>query len=144
MTFQLSTLLLVITLIAACLGLARLAPGLGIAAAALATPALVRVIMAGRKLRSQGKPLTLEEKVFYFFTSLAVIVSVATASGIAFYATCWIGFLGVAYATELGRPGKGYDALAYGLLAGGIAGILAALPVLIFMLRYLWPLRKLK
>lgn len=45
MTFQLSTLLLVITLIAACLGLARLAPGLGIAAAALATPALVRVIM---------------------------------------------------------------------------------------------------
>jgi hypothetical protein len=140
-TFRLSTLLLTITLIAICLGVGTWLPGVGIGLAVLIAPAYVRTALAGLRLRREGKAATIEEKFIVFFASLAIVTAIAVASGVAFYATCWVGFFGGSLASEAAGV-KGYDSLFHGLAAGVVTGGIAGIVALFFAARWLWPYRK--
>ncbi|MEX2119906.1 MAG: hypothetical protein WD847_09965 [Pirellulales bacterium] len=82
--------MMLITLIAVCLGVAAAAPCLGIALAVVVTPALVRTFMASTRRKAQGQRLTMPEKVLAFWGSLGIVVLAGVAAGVAFFATCWI------------------------------------------------------
>ena len=86
--FSLETLMLVITLIAVCLGMIMALPGLGIVVAIVAAPALVRTLMAGYQERKAGAPLTLGEKLLTFAASTGVTLAVLVTGGTAFAAAC--------------------------------------------------------
>ena len=140
-TFRLSTLMLTITLIAVCLGIGTWLPGVGVGLALLIAPAYVRTALAGLRLRREGKPPTIEEKIFIFFASLGIVTAIAVATGVAFYATCWAGFYGGALTSEAAGV-QGFDTLSYGLIAGIATGGVAGIVALIFAARWLWPYRK--
>ena len=140
-TFRLSTLMLTITLISVCLGVATWFPGVGLGLALLATPAYVRTALAGFRLRREGKPPTIEEKVFIFFASLAIVTSIVVAAGAAFYGTCWVGLYGGVVVSEAVGV-KGLDTIMPGLIAGVVVGGAGGLAALFFAIRWLWPYRK--
>jgi len=131
-TYSLGSLLLLVTLIAATLGLMGLSPGMGIAFGVLATPALIRTAVAASRARAAGAGLNGYEKAWIFLASIGMFFISVLAAGIAFYGVCWAGFVVV-------EPDGGLDAgLSAGIILGGIGGIL----VLVLMIRWLWPLGK--
>jgi hypothetical protein len=138
-TFSLSSLMLMMTLIAVCFGLGGVNPGLGIGVAILVTPAALRTAVAATRRRREGRGMTIDEKIAAFAASLGVVVAIIVATGAAFYATCWAGFFGGAMLSE--PFAKGYDGLFIGLWTGVILGGLVGLYVLYRMLRWLWPRR---
>lgn len=87
--FSLETLMLVITLIAVCLGMIMALPGLGVLVAIVAAPALVRTLVAGYQERSAGTPLTLGEKLLTFLASTGVSLAVIATGWTAFAAACY-------------------------------------------------------
>jgi hypothetical protein len=122
--------MLIIALIAVCLGVAREAPGLGIALGVVSTPALVRTVFAARRRESTGRPMSVGEKFVAFLGSIAVVVTLCAASGAAFVAICFpIGL--ASFSTS--RGGGGGVAIAFTL------GIVAGLVVIFFLARRLWP-----
>lgn len=86
--FSLETLMLVITLIAVCLGVIMAAPGWGVVLAIVAAPALVRTLVAGYQDRKAGTPMTLGEKLLTFLASTGVTLAVLVTGGTAFAAAC--------------------------------------------------------
>jgi len=106
--FSLETLMLVITLIAVCLGMIMALPGLGIVVAIVAAPALVRTLMAGYQERKSGTPMTLGEKLLTFAASTGVTLAVLVTGGTAFAAAC-VGSCFVAIGLEnAGQPAGGW------------------------------------
>jgi hypothetical protein len=77
-------LLLVITLIAVCLGLFMALPGLGIIAAIVAAPALIHVLVAREREQAVGTPTALGDKLLTFATSTAAALAALTLGGAAF------------------------------------------------------------
>ena len=138
-TFSLSSLMLVMTLIAVCFGLGGIEPGLGIGIAFLVTPAALRTAVAATRRRRAGHGMSIAEKLVAFAASLGVVIAIIVATGVAFYATCWAGFFGGALASE--PFAKGYDGLFVGLWTGMILGGLVGVYVLYRMIRWLWPRR---
>lgn len=138
--FRLSTLMLTATMIAVFLGVARMHLGLGIVMAILVTPAMIRAALASRKRRGQGSPMNIEESFAAFIGSLGVVIAVSVASGVAFYATCWIGFFGGAAVGEIAGAG-GYGALGWGFIFGVVVGIIVGITTGVLLLRKLWPFR---
>ncbi len=86
--FSLETLMLVITLIAVCLGVIMAAPGLGVVVALVAGPALVRSLVAGYQERQAGTPMTLGDKLLTFVASTGVSLAVLVTGWTAFAAAC--------------------------------------------------------
>jgi len=72
--FSIETLLLVTTLIAACLGLCVAVPPLGILVTVVALAALIRTAIVGRQYLRAGVPFLATEKVGWFVISLFIIV----------------------------------------------------------------------
>ncbi len=136
-TFGLSSLMLVIALVAVCLGVMREAPGLGIALAIAATPALIRTTGIVSRKKSRGRVLSTPEKLGVFLSSFGVIVTVGAAAGAAFFATCWAGFFGGAAVSSIWA--KDYEPIGWGMGTGIILGIIAGLFVLYWVVRRLWP-----
>ena len=92
---RLGSVMLGVALIAVGLGAIRVAPGLGIVLAILATPALVRTALVAADQEARGRPLTLLEKVGVFAGTLAAVVVVGVTAIVAFVATCFpIGLAG--------------------------------------------------
>jgi hypothetical protein len=110
--------MLVITLVAVCLGVTMAAPGLGVLLMVLAAPALVRTMVVGFKQKQVGARLTTAEKVASFCVSLAVMVMIGVAAVAAFEIACW-----GSCALVAAIAGEGESALWTGLIAGGIAGV---------------------
>ena len=106
--FSLETLLLVITLIAVCLGMIMALPGLGIVVAIVAAPALVRTLVAGHQERKAGTPMTLGEKLLTFAASTGVAVAVLVTGGTAFAAAC-VGSCFVAMGVSQAGSGTGWN-----------------------------------
>jgi hypothetical protein len=126
--FSLETLMLVITLIAVCLGMIMAEPGVGVLVAIVAAPALVRTLIAGYQDRKAGTPMTLGEKLLTFTASTGVALAVLVTGGTAFAAAC-AGSIFVACGLEsagagpsmMGRSG---EMLLYVLLgASGLIGM---------------------
>jgi hypothetical protein len=137
LSFRLNSLMLTVTLIAVCLGVLRLAPGIGIAFSILVTPAFVRAVFAARMQRVAGQPMNTLEKTLAFIASLGIVVTIATAACCTFYLTCWIPVLPGLAINNLDAVGIG---LVVGICLGGIAGIAVA----VVLILKLWPLRKKK
>jgi hypothetical protein len=70
--FSIATLLLVTMLVAVCLGLFRMHPGLGAAALLFVVPALLRTLALAEREKQHGNRLSAAEKVAVYFGSLAV------------------------------------------------------------------------
>ena len=125
--FSLSTLLLVMTLVAVCLGVTMAAPGLGVLLIVLALPALVRTVVSGLKQKQAGAPYTPSEKIAAYCVSLMVMLMVGVAGGIAFEIACW--------GSGLLVIGIGGDQnLEAGLITGVALGSIAGIGVLVWLL----------
>ena len=135
--FGLASLMLTITLISVCLGVMSMAPGLGILFAIFVTPAFVRTVMAAGRRRMTGQSMDVGEKLLAFAGSVGVVTIIGVAAGAAFYATCWVGFVGGMVAgTAAGA--KGYDPIGWGLLTGVGIGIVIGIYVAYRVARRLW------
>lgn len=87
--FSLESLMLVVTLVAVCLGMMMALPGLGILISIVAAPALVRTLIAGYQEKVAGGHLTLAEKVMAFVASTGVTLAVLVTGFAAFGAACF-------------------------------------------------------
>ena len=138
--FGLASLMLTMTLISVCLGVISLSPGLGFGVIVLVTPAFLRTVIGARRMRRQGRPLGVPEKIMAFLGSLGLVTATAVAAGVAFYATCWVGFLG-GMAVGEAAGAKGYDPLSWGLGTGVIVGAIAGIALGVFLIRRFWPVK---
>jgi hypothetical protein len=116
--FSLASLILVMTLVAVCLGVLMAAPGLGILLIIVAVPALVRTVVTGSQQKGTGAPLSLGQKVVAFITSLGLMIAVGIAGIIAFEIACWGSCAAVAVVA-----GEGEGAFYTGLILGAVAGL---------------------
>ncbi len=93
--YSLSSLLLIMTLIAILCSISALHPGLGIAVAILVVPPLVRTCLTAARRKTRGQPLSAGGKVAMFLLTLAMFAAVSMAVGAAFFftflATCAVG-----------------------------------------------------
>lgn len=96
----------------------------------LSVPALVRTVVMSSRQRDAGAPAAATSVFFTFLTSLGIVVVVGIASGIAFFATCFVVCL-----LQLNSSGKGDGILAGSVLAGLVTGFI----VFLFLMRALWP-----
>ena len=87
--FSLESLMLVVTLVAVCLGMIMALPGLGILISIVAAPALVRTLITGYQEKAAGGHLTLAEKVMAFVASTGVTLAVLLTGFAAFGAACF-------------------------------------------------------
>lgn len=87
--FSLATILLVMTLIAVCFGAFGISPGLGLAVAAFAAPALIRTLVVGAQQKRAGQRLSIADKLTAFLASLGIMILVAVAAIVAFQIACW-------------------------------------------------------
>lgn len=126
--FHIGALMLVIALIAVCLGMTVEAPGLGVVLVLISIPATIRTAVADRRRRRQGRPMTWREYLVVLAASAGVVTAIGVGSVIAFMATCLpVGFLSV------GALGGGGIILAF-VVGLGTAGFVA-----FHLIRRLWP-----
>jgi hypothetical protein len=113
--YTLSSLLLLMTLAAILLSLGSMEPGVGIAAAILAAPALLRTICTSAIRGSGGQPLSVGGKVAIFMLTLGMVVIVIVAAAAAFFATC----------LTTASLGKGDSLVPLGIFLGLVAVVVA-------------------
>lgn len=76
--FSIGTLLLVMTLAAACLALIAAVPPLGVIVSVLAAGALIRTLLIARKYQAVRVPFLLDEKAYEFVVSFGLMMCAAT------------------------------------------------------------------
>ena len=119
--YGISSLLLVITFAAVLCSLTKMSPGLGIAAAVLTVPAMLRTVLVAFRRRESGDPMSASAKAGIFMLTLAMTVSVIVAAGVAFFVTCLVGVA----AGSGGRQSLGsLDWLPLGLTLGSVAALI--------------------
>ena len=72
--FGLGPLMLLIAVLAVGFGLLRLAPGLGVPALLILTPAVIRLTAVTSQRAEDGRPMRAEEKCLLFITSVEVMI----------------------------------------------------------------------
>lgn len=117
-TFSLSSLFLVMTLVAVGAGVFAAAPGLGVLFLIVATPALVRTMVITSRQKSHGVATTPAEKFVAFLGSTGVVLLIFLSIGAALFTACWTACAGGA---ALSAAGEG--ATITGAIAGGVAGL---------------------
>src|SRR5882672_9411675 len=137
--FSLSSLFLVMTLVAVCLGVFMQAPGLGVLFGIVATPALIRTMIAASYQRQAGAPLTALEKVGTFFISWFIMGAIGLASFVAFAVVCVAGAYITVFAGADKMFGRGEEGLAFVVGFGVIVGLIAAIPLTVWLLRLTRP-----
>jgi multisubunit Na+/H+ antiporter MnhB subunit len=106
-TFQITSMMLLIALIAVFLGVFHEAPGLALLLAVPGTIALLRTFaVAGHR---PGPPSWFDHVAVFFATFMAVVTT-ALAAGVSFFVTCL-------------AIGSGANNLGVGLILGGIVGV---------------------
>jgi hypothetical protein len=128
--FSLASLFLIMTLVAVCLGVFLLSPGLGVLLVFVMTPALIRTVMAASYQKQAGTALSAADKIGVFLMSVFIMGAIGVAACVAFMATC---LLGVAV-TEGG--GASLEAT---LLVGLISGLVGAIPLAAWLMRLTRP-----
>jgi len=128
-TFSLSSLFLVMTLAAVAAGVFAAAPGLGVLFLLVATPALVRTMIATSRQKARGIPSAPGEKVVAFLGSIGVVLLLILSVGVALFTACWTACAGGAV---LSSAGEGP------MIAGGVAGAVVGLALSGWVLRRIW------
>ena len=88
-SLHLGSLMLVIALIAVCLGVIQQAPGVGVPLAIGSGLALARTARVSRRRRLAARPLTTADALYTFLASLALITIAGTSALVAFCVTCF-------------------------------------------------------
>lgn len=135
--FRLSSLMLIVTLVCLCLGMADVAPGL-IPFIVVAGLAWLRTAGFVRFRREAGSEPTTEDKVGTFMGSVGVVLLLGIAFGCAFFVTCFVGFWGGMYASETAGA-RGMEPVVYGSYIGFALGIPFGCWALYRAGRRLWP-----
>jgi hypothetical protein len=117
-TFSLSSLFLVMTLVAVGAGVFAAAPGLGILFAIVATPALARTIVVTSRQKTRGIVTTPGQKAGAFLGSIGIVLLVFLSIGVALFTACWTACAGGAVMSAGSQ-----NAVIAGAVAGGIAGL---------------------
>jgi hypothetical protein len=135
-SFSLGSLLLVIALMAVCLGVGRESSALGIALTIASAPALIRTTLLAGQAKARGRPMPALVKVLIFLGSLAAVVLVFLSALIAFAATCFpIGSAG----RNPGAGYQGYDSLIIDVAI--VVGVVSAVAAAVFTY---WLIRRLR
>jgi hypothetical protein len=134
----LGTLMLLIAEVAVCLAVMRELTGLGVLMLLVLAPAHVRTVVAVARRKADERPMTWEETLAAFVASMGLMVVIGVAAGIAFGMSCFVGFWGGAGLHSLWPSQGPYEGLAWGLFGGVALGSLAALFVIVVLLRRLW------
>jgi len=99
--FSLGSMMLLVTLTAVILGVFATVPGLGVALAILAAPALIRTAVLASRRQSTGHPMEVQAKLSVFIGTLALVAVIVAAAVGAFVATCFpIGLAGFSAESE--------------------------------------------
>jgi hypothetical protein len=118
-TFRISSLLLVIAVIAVCLGVAHENLVLGIIAAVVIVPALVYTFIVVEKRSARGIPMAVPDKAFTFLVAIGGVLIIEFSGLVAFCMTCIpIGSVSFGANSAVG--------LIVALTLGGIAAIAGA------------------
>jgi hypothetical protein len=127
-TFRISSLLLIIAVVAVCLAAWQLQPYVGIEVAVVVLPALGYTCVVAFKSASAGKPMLVSDKVHMFWIALLGVVVIEFASLVAFCMTCVpTGYIALAVGGL--EPG-----LIVACVVGGLAAIAAGGWVTYFLL----------
>jgi hypothetical protein len=86
-----SSLVLIMALVAVNVGAFLIWPGLGALVAVISLPALVRTLVASGRSRRRGSAYSPLEKVEVFIVSVCIVFAVGMASVIAFFVVCFGG-----------------------------------------------------
>jgi len=117
------------TLVAVVAALARIAPGLAIAAAILCFPAALRTVFAvGRRKKRSGQRISVMDKIETFFASFGIVLAIVMGSLIAFVATCF----------PIGLATFGVRSDGGGILIAVVVGTIAGGFVAVVLIRRLW------
>lgn len=87
-SFGLMSLMMIMTLIAVCMGAFTVAPGLGILISVLATPALIRTVVVSMRQREQGIAPSPGDKFMLFVASLGALITAGMVAIAVFFGTC--------------------------------------------------------
>jgi hypothetical protein len=124
-TFHISSFLLLIAVVALCLGVGRDQPVLGIALAIVVLPAAVYTTIVAFRSAATGRPMSVFEKAWSFAGAITGVMAIEFAAIVSFCTTCVpVGFVAV----SAGAPG-----MIVALVSGGAAAVVTA----VFMTRYL-------
>ncbi|HEV3168280.1 MAG TPA: hypothetical protein VGZ22_30025 [Isosphaeraceae bacterium] len=140
-TFNLSSLMLLIALVAVCFGVTREFPGLGVLLVIVLTPALVRTLRSVYQGKATGQPLTPLQKVETFAVSMVLVSLILLGAGIAFFFTCSAVLMGGTAVSQLlsrfdADSGYGLFMPAFGI--GVILGVVAAVAAGSKIARRVW------
>ena len=102
-SFSLSSLLLIMTLVAICCGLLVAAPGLGVVASVLLAPVLVRTAMVVRRREAAGERVSSGEKIALATTSLVVALVLVGVVGFAAFC-CFCAVCAFAFGADGNEP----------------------------------------
>jgi len=86
--FGISTMLLMMTMLAVLMGVFALSPGVGLAITFLATPPLIRTCIVAAKRKTRGQRMSPLAKLGIFGSTLGIVIVVVAASIGAFFAVC--------------------------------------------------------
>lgn len=141
--FSLESMLMVITLVAVCLGAFVATPGLGILALIVAAPALARTLYEGHQARKAGKSLTTVEKILAFSASAGIALAALVAAVGALFVACTASVLALCLAESTNR-GQ-YNAFSQNIVwvFVVICG-LSALGAFVGMFWLTWPSRRVR
>jgi hypothetical protein len=128
-SYSLSTLMLIVTLAAACFGLLAVLPGLGVIVCILMVPVLIRTAMVVRRREDAGGTVSPAEKVALMATSFAATIVLITVVGFAAFC-CACTVCVTAFGVLEGEP----EAL--GFVAVAAAGAAIALPVSVMLIKW--------
>ena len=116
--FNISSFLLLIALVALCLGAARTQPALGIILAVVLLPAAAWTTIMAFRSAATGKPMSLIEKLGRFGGAITGVMAVEFASLVAFCITC--------VPTRFVAMSAGDRGIIFAVVMGGIAAVAAA------------------
>ena len=112
-TFRISSLLMIIAVIAVCLGVARESPALGLDLAIVVVPALVYTIVAAARRKARSSRMAALDQVRTFFIAIAVVIFIEISALIAAFWTCLL----VVYVTR---------SFGFAFVIGGMVGAATA------------------
>lgn len=136
---DLGSLMILIALIAVCLGVVREIPVLGVLLLAVTVPALLRTFVWIARVKGDGLPMLWPEKLGAFAASAGIVWLILTGTGAAFAFAFTLGTLaGAAVQTVLvGSPAGGaivpFVSVPIGCVGAGLA--------VFFLVKVLWPIK---
>lgn len=129
--FSMGTLLLVMTLIAACLGISVAVPPLGIPLSIIVVGGLVRTLLIGKQYQRLGLPFPLEEKLTEFIISCGVVVAALGVGLLTIAATGCLGGFAALSLDQIVRAGgpRTWSQAAAAALAVAYVGLAIGAPI---------------